>query len=306
MKQTMVARVQRYLARRRALGYKLHTEGLLLLNFARYADRSGPCGPLTRAIALRWATFPPHAKQAYRARRLETLRIFARYQAVVEPGTEIPPRHVLGGGYRRRPPHLFTRAQICHLLQQTDTLNGRLRPLTYRTLIGLLACSGLRISEALALTTEDVNLDQGVLFVRQSKYQHSRLVPLHRSVLLHLRRYARRRHQSLSHAQNFFVSDNGQALGYFNVCRTFRRLACALTPSNGRPNVRLHDLRHTFACRVLLRWQRSRRGVAGRIATLSRFLGHTHLRDTYWYLSAFPELLQQAVCNVPPFVSSSP
>jgi len=301
MKMTMSMRVNAYLARRRALGYKLTKEGLLLLNFARYADRVGHRGPLTRELALRWATLPRNAHQSYRARRLQTLGVFARFQIALEPATELLPRHVLGPVHSRRPPHIFSAHQLRHLLKRADFLRGRLQPLTYRTLIGLLACSGLRISEALALTTKDVDFHQAVLHVGQSKYQHSRLVPLHRAVLPHLCRYQRRRNKICPEAKHFFVSETGDAVGYFNACRTFRGLARQVRPSNGRRNVRLHDLRHTFACRVLLTWQRSHRGAIGRMLTLSRVMGHTHVRDTYWYLSAFPDLLQQVAGAFAPF-----
>lgn len=182
------------------------------------------------------------------------------------------------------------------LLNRAGKLSGQLRPLTYQTLIGLLASTGLRISEALALTTTDVRAEAGatVLLIRQSKFQQSRMVPVHPSVQSHLLRYARRREDACPQARYFFVSDAGAALGYFTACRVFRRLARGIRPTNGRPNVRLHDLRHTFASRVLLKWQRRRKGAIGRIAILARYLGHSHLRDTYWYLSAAPTLFEES------------
>jgi integrase len=296
-KLTMTSRVQEYLSQRRALGYKLYREGRQLLNFARYADRSRHRGPLNAALALRWATLPQRVEPAYHARRLNIVRVFARHQAVTEPTTQVPPRHVLGPDFRRKTPHLFTTRQLHQLLRRSGTLSGRLRPLTYRTLLGLLACSGLRISEALALTVQDVDLVQGVLTVRFSKWEHSRQVPLHPSALSALRRYARRRTALFPQAQTFFISDRGQRLQYGAVNRVFGGLARDMVPTNGRPHVRLHDLRHTFACRVLLRWQGSRRGVDGRVIVLSRYLGHIHIRDTYWYLTAVPELLKQTTAH---------
>jgi len=290
----MTSRVKDYLSRRRALGYKLYREGRQLLNFARYADQARHWGPLRTALALRWATLPRAADPAYHARRLNIVRVFARHQAALEPATQVPPRHLLGPDFRRKTPHLFTTPQLRQLLQRTHTLSGPLRPLTYRTLLGLLVCTGLRISEALALATQDVDLVQGVLTVRFSKFEHSRQVPLHPSALAPLRRYARRRARLFPQAGTFFISDRGGKLQYGAVNRVFAGLSRDMVPANGRPHVRLHDLRHTFACRVLLRWQRSRWGVAGRVVVLSRYLGHVQVRDTYWYLSAVPELLQQA------------
>jgi len=294
-KPTMTSRVQDYLRQRRALGYHLHREGRQLLNFARYADRTRHRGPLSTTLALRWATLPRAADPAYHARRLDIVRVFGRHQAVREPATQVPPRHVLGPAFRRKTPHLFTARQLGQLLRRGGTLSGQLRPLTYRTLLGLLACSGLRISEALALSVEDVDLVQGVLTIRFSKFEHSRQVPLHPSALSALRRYARKRTTLFPRSQTFFVSDQGHRLQYGAVNRVFVGLAGDMVPANGRRHVRLHDLRHTFACRVLLRWQRSRRGVAGRVVILSRYLGHVHVRDTYWYLTAVPELLKQAM-----------
>jgi len=299
-KPTMTSRVQDYLSQRRALGYKLHREGCQLLNFAHYADRARHRGPLSSALALRWARLPRAVDPAYHARRLNIVRVFARHQAVLEPETQVPPRHVLGPDFRRKTPHLFTTRQLHQLLRRSGTLSGRLRPLTYRTLLGLLACTGLRISEALALTVEDVDLVQGVLTVRLSKFEHSRQVPLHPSALSPLRRYARKRIALFPQAQAFFVSDRGQKLQYGAVNRVFVGLSRDMAPASGRRHVRLHDLRHTVACRVLLRWQRSRRGVAGRVVVLSRYLGHIHIRDTYWYLTAVPELLKQATTHFAP------
>jgi integrase len=231
---------------------------------------------------------------------LDIVRVFARHQAVLEPATEVPARHILGPAFRRKTPHLFTAQQLHQLLRRAGRLSGRLRPLTWQTLIGLLACTGLRISEALALAVQDVDLEQGVLTVRLSKCQHTRQVPLHPSALAPLRHYARRRQRDCPQAQRFFVSDRGQALSYSAVSWTFPQLRHDMIPSNGRPHVRPHDLRHTFACRVLLGWQQSRRGASGRVAILARYLGHTHLRDTYWYLTAVPQLLEQAVRHFAP------
>ena len=299
-KLTMTARVRQYLSQRRALGYKLYREGRQLLNFARYADQSHHRGPLSTALALHWATLPQTSDPAYHARRLNIVRVFARHQARIEPATQVPPRHVLGPDFRRKTPHLFTAAQLRQLLRRCSRLSGQLEPSTYRTLLGLLVCTGLRISEALALTVQDVDLIQGVVTVRFSKWEHSRQVPLHPSALSPLRRYARRRTASFPRAQTFFVSDRGQRLPYGAVHRVFAGLSGDMVPTTGRRHVRLHDLRHTFACQVLLRWQRTRRGVAGRVVVLSRYLGHVQVRDTYWYLTAVPELLKQATARFGP------
>jgi len=294
MKTSMRARVESYLKHRRALGYQLRIDGQMLLNFARYADRSGHRGPLTRELALHWAALPKMANRLYWARRLEVVRIFARHQISIEPATEIPPRHVFGPAHRRQTPHLYSAAQLRQLLARAGRLPGRLRPLTYKTLVGLLACTGLRISEALALETRDVDLVQGCIHIRESKFHHRRLVPLHPTSLNRLRRYDRRRRTLFPGAQHFFISDRGRRFAYTTVRCVFRELARDVKSNGAHSLVRLHDLRHTFASRVLLRWQRSARGAADRMAILCRYLGHSRVTDTYWYLTATPELLNEA------------
>jgi site-specific recombinase XerD len=289
----MLSRVRAYLEQRRALGYKLQTEGAMLLNFARAADAAGHRGPLTRALALRWAAQPLRADRLYHARRLEVLRVFAGHQVALEPATEIPPRHFFGPAHRRQTPHLYSSAQIHLLLRRAAQLQGRLRSLTYQTLIGLLACTGLRISEALALEAGGVDLIQRALLVRDSKYHQARWVPLHPTAVPPLRRYVQARARLYPVARHFFVSDRGERFAYSTVRGVFRELARELIPNSGRRQVRLHDLRHTFACQVLLRWQRSKKGAAGRVLILSRYLGHRQVRHTYWYLSATPELLRE-------------
>ena len=301
MKQTMRSKVLAYLKRRRALGYRLRTEGQMLLNFARYTDRSGHRGPLTHALALRWATLPSGTSRLYQARRLEVVRVFAQHQTAIEPGTQIPSRHALGPGHCRRPPHIYSTWQIRRLLKRASGLPGKLRSHTYKTLLGLLACSGLRISEALALEVGDVDLRQGLILVRESKYHHSRWVPLHSTTRTALQRYDHKRRALFPNARDFFVSDRGRRFAYTTVRCMFRELAQGLQSNGARPQVRLHDFRHTFACRVLLRWQRSARGALGRMAVLSRYLGHSRVSDTYWYLTATPGLLQEAARRCEPF-----
>ncbi len=293
MKPTMLSRAEGYLAYRRALGFKLHMEGSRLLSFARYADASGHRGPLTTELAIRWACLPQKADRLYWARRLELIRRFAKHLLLSEPKTQVPPRHLFGPAYRRNPPHLYSPAEIQQLLRRARQLKGSLRADTFQTLLGLLVCTGVRISEALKLKANDVDLEQLVVVVRQSKGGKHRLVPLHPTALPPLRAYVRRRQTLFPLAEHFFVSDRGTGLAYTTVRKTFRQLRAGI-PYSRRPP-RLHDLRHAFACRVLQRWQASKRGAVHRLAILSRFLGHTQIRDTYWYFSAFPELLTEAL-----------
>lgn len=289
----MLSRAQTYLAHRRALGFKLKAEGTRLLSFARYADASGRGSRLTTKLAIGWACLPQKADRLYWARRLEVVRRFAKHLLLTDPNTQVPPRHLFGPAYRRNPPHLYSSKEIRQMLHRAGQLKGGLRPRTFQTLVGLMACTGLRISEALHLKTSDVDLEQLVVVVRESKLAKHRLVPLHTTGRRPLRAYAHRRQRLFPFAEYFFVSDHGTGLTYRMATKAFASLRSGLRYSRRPP--RLHDLRHTLACRVLQRWQASKKGAAHRLAILSRFLGHTQIRDTYWYFSAFPQLLTEAV-----------
>src|SRR3954452_5983254 len=161
----MVNLVEEYLEYRRRLGYRLRIEGQMLLGFAHYADRSGHRGPLTTEVAARWARLPAEAAPLYQARRLEVVRCFARHRAIFDPATEIPPEGLLGSAHRRTAPHIYSEAELSTLLAAARRLlpSDGLRPRTYATLIGLLICTGLRISEALKLSLRDVDSSQGTL-----------------------------------------------------------------------------------------------------------------------------------------------
>ena len=193
-RSTMLHRVQAYLDFRHHLGFVLHTEGRLLRQFAQFADTSGHRGPLTIALALRWATLPSETSMLYQARRLGIVRCFARYQIVHEPRTESPPTRLLGSAHRRTQPHLYTPQEVQTLLEAAGRLHPilGLRPRTYRTLIGLLACSGLRISEALHLRREDFDPEEGRLLIHRTKFRKRRWVPLHPTTMEVLQDY---RHQ---------------------------------------------------------------------------------------------------------------
>ena len=183
MKKSMLSKVQVYLAHRRALGFQLKSEGVRLLDFARYADARGHRGPLTNRLAMKWACLPKSADRLWWARRLEIVRTFAKHLWLAEPDTQIPPRHWLGPAHRRRSPHLYTGEQIQELLHRAGQLKGQLHPHTWQTLIGLLACTGLRISEAMRLKTGDVDWKESLLIIRESKFGKTRLVPLHPTAL---------------------------------------------------------------------------------------------------------------------------
>jgi integrase len=306
----MLRLADEYLAHRRGLGFALRIEGQLLLRFAAYADRTGHRGPLTTELAVRWARLPQEATPAYWARRLGIVRCFARYRAAFDAQTEIPPQRLLGEAYHRVTPHIYSEAELAALLEAARRLppETALRPHTYATLFGLLACTGLRLSEALKLTLSDVDWQQGLLTIRQSKFRKSRLVPLHPSALKALQVYAERRARFFPLApEGFFISARGTPLRPATARGTFTRLRDQLSwvgrPGRRRP--RIHDLRHTFACRRLLEWYRQGVDLDHAIASLSTYLGHGEVADTYWYLTGVPELMELAATRFERFASTT-
>ena len=294
---TMVTLVEDYLTLRRRLGFALKSCGQQLIGFARYADSIGHRGPITIELAVGWARLPQDTSAYWWARRLAIVRPFAQHQRLFDPRTEIPPAGLLGPSSRRVTPHVYSEAEIAALLRAAGELNpaGGLRSHTYVTLLGLLVTTGLRISEALQLGYSDVDLDSGVLTVRRTKFRKSRLVPLHPSTVTALASYARQRnhHYPQTSAPTFFVHKRGKPLNVSTVASTFcvlrNRLGWIKDHHGRRP--RLHDMRHTMAVRTLLRWYREGVDVDRKMPVLSTYLGHVEVRDTYWYLTAVPELM---------------
>jgi integrase len=303
--ETMFTKVEHYLAFRRGLGYQLRIEGQLLQQFARYADTSGHRGPLTTELALRWACLPRGADRLYSARRLEIVRCFARHLAAIESGTQIPPRHLLGPAHRRTSPYIYTDPEIVALMGAAGRLGpvGKLRSRTYVTLIGLLACAGFRIAEVLRLMRADVDLNRGVVTVRETKFGKSRLVPLHPTATAALAEYAQERDRLVPRPQcdHFFLSDQGHKLPYSTVRTVFRKLCVALRITRVGRQPRLHDIRHTFACRRVETWYDAKVDLAHAVSALSVYLGHAKVSDTYWYLTATPALMAKAATRFESF-----
>jgi integrase len=247
----MQALVDAYLAARRSIGFDLRIDGLQLCAFARFAEQTGHRGPLTVALAVGWARSARQGTRLTWARRLQTLRPFMKYRAQFDPATEIPPSGLFGPAHRRLVPHIYTEAEITALVNAAAQLRPvtglRLRARTYATLFGLLASTGLRISEALALTPADVDLPGALLTVRNTKFRKSRIVPLHPTTVAALQRYvnARRRRVSDQRIATFLVSDQGTPLGDRMVHHTFATLRARLEwiGRGGYAVPRIHDLR---------------------------------------------------------------
>lgn len=295
--QSFVTRAERYLRERRAFGFALRVAGQRLLAFARFADARHPQSPLTVSLAVDWARAAEPRSPITSARRLEIVRPFARYLRRFDPSTEVPPGGLLGRAHRRLAPHVYADEEVVALLRAARRLApaGGLRPAAVATLLGLLACMGMRVSEALGLSRHDVDLDAALLRVRQTKFRKSRLVPVHPSAVAELRRYEGLRGRLARNPASdaYFLVDRGIALSYSKLRTAFQRIRIRLGWQHrmGR-RPRVHDLRHAFACRRLLRWHEEGVAVDARLLDLSTHLGHAKVSDTYWYLSSFPELME--------------
>jgi len=283
-----------YLSVRRALGYKLSETERLLGQFVTYCEQSG-VSVVTTDVALAWATLPAGAEAGWWAQRLSKVRCFATWLHTVEPATEIPPTDLLVGRPRRADPYLYSDAEIASLIAAAGRLRSPIRAHTYQALIGLLAVTGMRIGEAIRLERDEVCLGSGLVRVTRSKFGKSREVPLHPSSVTALRRYAECRDRLCPRPRcdSFFVSSTGTTLSYSSVRSTFQRLTweAGLRPRGERCRPRIHDLRHSAACAILIDWYRSGVDVQTQLPLLSTFLGHVKPASTYWYLSAVPELL---------------
>ena len=293
---SMVALVEDYLTMRRQLGFALKISGHQLLRFARFADDEGHRGPITLKLATQWARSNAPRPITWAA-RIELLRPFAKYRAQFDPATEIPPSHLFGSYRRRLVPHIYTIQEIQSLLTAASQLPpaGGLRPATYETLFGLLAVTGLRISEALHLKLQDVDLEDGIITVRETKFCKSRLVPLHPTSTKALQRYAHLRDVKvpIPPVSDFFLSDGGRRMLQDTVQRRFRHLCNQLhwRSRGGHPTTRIQDLRHSFITHCLLRWYRENINVDNKMLSLSTYVGHAEVSYTYWYVTGIPELM---------------
>lgn len=289
--------VDDYLGTRRSLGFQLLTEETQLRSLARFAELRGHRGPLTGDLAEEWARASRRSDSYTWSRRLSVIRPFARYLLGADPGTEIPERRVFGPVHRRVPPHVFTKEEVRRFVNEASQLlpDRGLRPLTFATLFGLLACTGLRVSEAIRLQLGDVDLVDGLLRVRESKFRKSRLVPLHPSAVKALKGYARRRDELVppNSAPAFFMLEKGFPVTYSRTRTVVHgvRRRLGWEPTSACPRPYLRSLRHTFACHRLVAWYEQGADVNDRIHALSTYLGHGKVSDTFWYLSGIPELL---------------
>jgi len=289
--------LEEYLALRRSLGYRLRSFDRPLHDFVSFLEQKD-VSHITTALTLQWAKQPEDAQPSYWAWRLSMVRGFAEYYRASDPQTEVPPQGLLPYCYRRKNPYIYSDSEIKQLLKGAQKLKSAtgLRPVTVAALFGLLAVTGMRVSEAISLDRDDVNLVEGELTIRKTKSRKSRLIPIHRSTQQILHQYAHKRDRLCPRPQSshFFISDSGTDVSQWAIRAAFIRVSRQIglrgpTDSHGP---RLHDLRHRFAVRTLLNWYQTGIDVEANLPTLAAYLGHTHVADTYWYLTGTPQLLK--------------
>jgi integrase/recombinase XerD len=287
--------VESYLAVRRAAGYKLEDSGPMLRHFARFAMDKGECF-IHCETAIEWAGKGPSPRQ--RARRLRIVNHLARYLRAEDPRHEIPSRSVFVYKRQRPTPFIYEQADVVRLVYEAAHLEpSRMEPadsslpLTFSTLLSLLASTGLRPGEALALRLDDIT-SEGLL-IRETKFRKSRLVPLHDTAVAGLQRYLDQRRRFPTSDDHVFVSPWGRALKHRYVEKKFRQVVqqAGLEPSPGQPRPQLQSFRHTFAVRALQACPDGRDRIGQHMLALSTYLGHARVTDTYWYLQAVPELM---------------
>ena len=285
--------VDDYLTMRRRLGYKLQREWSLLPEFADYVAREGSAVITTR-LALAWA-MKVSGSRRWQARRLGMVRRLASYVRTLDPRTEVPSAELLPYRHVRSPnAYLYSDEDVLALLDAARRLTGTLRPHTYATLLGLLATTGMRLGEAIALDRADFNEFEELLVVRHAKFAKSREVVLHPTTVDALRAYARVRDRTVPRVRgpSFFVSQRGTRLLHQNFQVAFLLLVRDAGLQDRRPRrPRIHDLRHSFAVRTLIDWYRQGVDVEARLPRLSTYLGHVNPSTTYYYLSAASELV---------------
>lgn len=286
-----------YLRYKRSLGYLLTSDETVLNSFVRHSLHLGYDGPLTRDIALSWICNSKAATNKSRGRRLEVLAPFAKFVASFDSEAEILPGRMFGNPHLRTVPYIYTEGEALRLMAECKTLYSAdgLRPLAVATAIGLLWSTGLRTSELTNLRIKDVDLHENLLHIWASKFKKDRIVPISESASAELSQYKKMIEERMGtrHGNEpFFVTDRGKPLTSRSLAYAFKLIRdCIGAEPMGHPVVRLMDFRHSFACRTIMEWLQSGKDVNANILQLSTYLGHSKVEDTYWYLSATPQML---------------
>ena len=295
--------MQQYLSLRRSLGFKLIKVESTLRSFVAFVERDA-ASHITTDLALRWVKLSTAKEPATLADRLNIVRRFAIWRSAADVHTEVPPKNLIPCRYQRKPPYIYSDEEIERLVGAARKLSSPkgLRAPTYATLFGLIAATGMRISEAVSLDRQDVDFEESVLSIRNSKFRKSRLIPVHVTTRDALLDYANNRDQIFHRLQSvaFFVSERGTRVTHWaardNFAVVSRQIGIRKKIKGKRVGCgpRLHDMRHRFTAQTLVDWYRAGINVEREIHKLSTYLGHAHVNDTYWYLEAVPELLELA------------
>jgi len=300
---TLAAALAEYLALRRSLGFKLQQTARDLPRFVQFIEGRG-AATITTQLALLWAQEDPAASSVTHADRLAMVRRFAAWRSAADPRTEIPPARLLSRRYQRPAPYIYSDQEVARIVSAAADLpsHKRLRGLTFSTVFGLLAVTGMRIGEVVALDRDDVDVQAGILNVREGKLGKHRFVPIHATTQQALVDYAARRDAILPGVKvpAFFVSECGRRVSAFSAWKNFVKIArqIGLRPppaEDRRGGPRQHDLRHRFAVATLIDWYRAGADVDREIPKLATYLGHEGATQVYWYLQAVPQLLELAM-----------
>ncbi len=308
---TLREQVTDYLATRRVMGFKVEGLRKLLLNFVAFCEKRH-VDHVRIDLAVEWATTPIKipVTDALIARRLDAVRVFARHQHALDPDTQIPPEGIGQRRYQPKEPNVFTEEQVMALVAAADSLSPRFTAVTWRTLLGLLATTGMRPGEACRLSVGDVDLANGVLQILDTKFGKSRLVFLHPTTATMLDDYLKIRADRVGttarSCPNLFVNSRREPLRPARLSGTFHQIVAtaSITTRPGHRPPRLHDLRHTFTVATILGWYRDGHDVQARLPLLSTWLGHVDPASTYWYLHAVPELMAHAAHLLEPSARS--
>ena len=302
----LLKELDRYLSVRRSLGFDLRTDERVLRRFLEFAKQDG-ASHVGTDLFLRWHAAFGHAARHTWARRLGIVRLFAQWLHGIDPKHQVPPQSLIPSRYRRRSPHIYSEQEIRSIIGAASELpspNG-IRSLTYPILFGLIAVTGMRVSEAIGLNLEDVDLATGILTIRRSKFGKARLLPVSSCTKVKLATYAKERDRILGCSpKSFFVSDHGKRVtdcsaryNFAVVCQNVGLRKAQRFNRHGK-GPRIHDLRHSFAVRTLINWYRTGKDPAREMIRLTTYLGHVDPKHTYWYIEAAPELLQLASTRV--------